>query len=709
MRRLTLMVLLLAFFIFPLTAFADTVQFRLGFKALADQIPDIVGQPLETEHYGPNGDSIQRTTTGLMAWRKADNWTAFTNGATTWINGPNGVQSRPNDQRFPWEADSGQAQAPAAGQNPPDQTPPQPVAQQSGRLVTPVASTSSVPRFGVAEAFRTDASNQLSIGWDRIVMSWSEIQPGGPNDWRADFYFSPQTLQNELNRGRDVVGLLQFTPSWAAQNPADSQRSVPKNLSLPYNDPNNYWAQFAGKIAAHYKGRIDRWVIWNEPEFKPGDKGAGQSYTWMGSDQDYYMLLKRGYQAIKAANPNATVIFGATSYWVDINMGRAPFFKRILDIAAADPEARANGFFFDVTAFNIYRAPDDLLRIFVEMKDAMKAKGIDKPIWLTETNAMPYDDPVTPKPSDGQRVTMSQQADYVAQALAIAAAAGYQRVGWYRITDGGVWQQQEVWGLMRDDGYPRPAFQAFKTMVPLFNGARKISFVPLERDNQPFGTPWPEDPSSYYPNWSVYQVVIDQPDGRRITVLWNATDDQLRVRIPKTGSSAILMDKLGQQYPLTQNSGWYVVDLPSSNVHGPFDPPGYHYIGGQTFVIVEQGVPADAPIQEPRLGDPGSAQPGVQLSLDPPSFKFSPGQTASFALRLRSIEGFNSQMQLSVQNLPAGARVDMPATAYPEDRVKVTVYTDPSLKPGLYANEIFIQASGGGVTAQVPLTLEVVP
>lgn len=79
--------------------------FKLGFKALADQIPDIAGQPLEDEHWGTNGDSLQQTTTGLMVWRKADNWTAFTNGSITWINGPSGLASRRNDQRFEWEQD----------------------------------------------------------------------------------------------------------------------------------------------------------------------------------------------------------------------------------------------------------------------------------------------------------------------------------------------------------------------------------------------------------------------------------------------------------------------------------------------------------------------------------------------------------------------------------------------------------------------------
>ncbi|MHB1161890.1 MAG: COG1470 family protein [Chloroflexota bacterium] len=705
MRRLVLALLLSLMALVPLVVHAESApQFRLGFKALADQIPDVVGEPIEDEHWGPNGDSLQRTTTGLMVWRKADNWTAFTNGATTWINGPFGVQSRPNDQRFDWEAADPAPQSPS-----PAEPRPQPVALQTSRQPAAVASSNSVSRFGVAEAFRNDASTQLGINWDRVILSWSGIQPNGPGDWAADSYLPPSEIQKDLDRGWDVVGLLQFTPNWAAQNPADGQRSVPRNLSLPAGDPNNYWAQFAGRVAAHYRGRIDRWIIWNEPEFRPGDKGAGQSYTWLGSDADYYMLMKRGYQAIKAANPNATVVFGATSYWVDVNMGRQPFFKRILDVAAADPEARTNSFFFDVASFNIYRAPDDLLRIHVEMKDAMKAKGIDKPIWLTETNAMPYDDPATPKPSDGQRVTMTAQGDYVAQALALSAAAGYQRVGWYRITDGGIWREQEVWGLMRDDGYPRPAFQAFKTVAPLFNGARKVSFVPLERETQPFGTPWPQNPNSYYPNWQVYQVVFDHADGRRVTVLWNATDDNLKVRVPKQGSSAVLTDKLGQQYPLVEKSGWYVVDLPSSNVRGPFDPQGYHYIGGQTFVLVQQGVPGDAPIQEPRLGEPGLVQPGVQMALDPAAFKFRPGETARFTLRLRGIEGFGSELRLSVKGLPAGARVEMPSTAFPGDRVNVAVHTEGSLKPGLYVDEIFIEATGGGVTARVPLNLEVVP
>jgi hypothetical protein len=80
------------------------IEFKMGFKALADLIPDVVGRPLAKEQHNPeNGDALQPTTTGMMVWRKADNWTAFTDGATTWVNGPYGVQERPNGDRFKWE------------------------------------------------------------------------------------------------------------------------------------------------------------------------------------------------------------------------------------------------------------------------------------------------------------------------------------------------------------------------------------------------------------------------------------------------------------------------------------------------------------------------------------------------------------------------------------------------------------------------------
>lgn len=124
MSRLSVLIGVLAVSLAILLSGAQSTQaasctFVLGFKAIHDQIPDIVGDCTSDEYHGANGDGLQNTVAwhgkgGLLAWRKADNWTAFTDGANTWVNGPNGLQKRPNDQRFPFENDRPTQPAPAA-------------------------------------------------------------------------------------------------------------------------------------------------------------------------------------------------------------------------------------------------------------------------------------------------------------------------------------------------------------------------------------------------------------------------------------------------------------------------------------------------------------------------------------------------------------------------------------------------------------------
>jgi hypothetical protein len=110
-------VILLVVILAPSTAGAATCQYVLGFATFHGLIPTIVGDCLVDEHHNAdNGDGLQETTGGLLVWRKADNWTAFTDGYRTWVNGPVGLQERLNTQRFPWEADA--ASFPAAPEGP---------------------------------------------------------------------------------------------------------------------------------------------------------------------------------------------------------------------------------------------------------------------------------------------------------------------------------------------------------------------------------------------------------------------------------------------------------------------------------------------------------------------------------------------------------------------------------------------------------------
>jgi phosphohistidine phosphatase SixA len=66
----------------------------------------IVGECRENERHIPgNGNAEQRTANGILVYRAIDGRLLFSNDSRTWINGPQGLVDRPNNQRFPWEGD----------------------------------------------------------------------------------------------------------------------------------------------------------------------------------------------------------------------------------------------------------------------------------------------------------------------------------------------------------------------------------------------------------------------------------------------------------------------------------------------------------------------------------------------------------------------------------------------------------------------------
>ena len=75
--------------------------------------------------------------------------------------------------------------------------------------------------------------------------------------------------------------------------------------------------------------------------------------------------------------------------------------------------------------------------------------------------------------SDGIPTTMDQQAAFAVQAFALAAAAGYRRIGFYQMVDGDPCRQPAVWGVTRDDGSRRPVADALATAFGAFGSFRQ--------------------------------------------------------------------------------------------------------------------------------------------------------------------------------------------------------------------------------------------
>jgi len=187
----------------------DSCRFVLGFEALRELIgPATVGDCLEDEYFNlENGNAEQHTTKGLLVWRKVDNFTAFTDGATSWINGPEGVQSRPNNERFAWEKDP---LPPAAGSLPTSQSPPPPPATPAPRS-TP-AATATRAAEPPSQARPAETAPQTLSGRGRQVTEPFTLEKGlvvvrGNQTGRSNFSAKlVDAAGNEIGLVANVIG-----------------------------------------------------------------------------------------------------------------------------------------------------------------------------------------------------------------------------------------------------------------------------------------------------------------------------------------------------------------------------------------------------------------------------------------------------------------------------------------------------------------------
>jgi hypothetical protein len=78
------------------------------------------------------------------------------------------------------------------------------------------------------------------------------------------------------------------------------------------------FGKWAGVVAQHFAGRVDRYSIWNEPNWK----------TWLGPLKSapaiYRQLYSRGYTAIKKADRRAKVLIGETSPFARRGLSTGP-------------------------------------------------------------------------------------------------------------------------------------------------------------------------------------------------------------------------------------------------------------------------------------------------------------------------------------------------------------------------------------------------
>ena len=307
-------------------------------------------------------------------------------------------------------------------------------------------------------------AREAGIGWVKQIFAWDEIEP------QKSYYFDDKFKKSSWQKYDEIVDLterygmriiarLDLPPAWTR-----------KDNRFPTAPPDNFedYANFVKTIAARYKGRIQYYQIWHEPNIWPewGDRPVDAAA--------YTKMLKAAYEAAKSVDPHIVILSAPLAQTLE----ESPYNLSELRYLDAMYKAGAKGY-FDILLANGYGfdAPPDApadpnalnfsrLKLLREVME--RNSDSSKPVWLNEMawNASPAD-----FPSDKlfwRRVTEEQQAAYTAQAVQLARSWGWIGVlnTWYfrQVGDISVERSEYFFRIVDVDFTPRPLFFALRDL-----------------------------------------------------------------------------------------------------------------------------------------------------------------------------------------------------------------------------------------------------
>lgn len=326
----------------------------------------------------------------------------------------------------------------------------------------PVLLTRSYGDAGLALARAADmgASRlRVNLVWAHAMSQQAAAAPRRPADLTWDFSNLERLHADAARHGLELqVTLTGPAPRWATGN-----------RKIGHRRPRaSEFAEFAGAAATAFAGRIDRWSVWNEPNWNrlltPKRKAPGI----------YRSLFRHGAAAIRAADPRASVLIGelmpgrnsqhstpALEFLRRVACGRCG--RLVADGFALHP------YFFAGPPRKARAADRDIVEIgslgrLTRALDKLRLRrrlvtpsGRKMPVYLTEFGYF------TKGPV---RVTRAKHARWMRQAWRIAERnRRVKQLLQYQLVD--PWPRDVRWrtAVLDRDGSPRPAYRALARLT----------------------------------------------------------------------------------------------------------------------------------------------------------------------------------------------------------------------------------------------------
>jgi hypothetical protein len=333
-------------------------------------------------------------------------------------------------------------------------------------------------RAGVATGWQTlwesDADQNADFAgvqaagatWTTLDIDWNSIQDGGPSTWKWNIATDRAVLAAAAHHIQ-VVGIAGYSPTWARRSdcPSGELHCFPQNASD--------YGRFLGAAAARYgsrstdarlRGTVEVWSLWNEPNHQP--------YSMPKPDPiKYAAMVKSAYAAIKAADPDATVLTGGTAPAPDAADGteykQTTWLQLLYDNGA--------GGSFDGVAMHPYAYPYYVLtdkewnayRQAEFIHNIMAAHGDGaKKVWGTEMGA--------PTGTEAKDLTEAGQAQQVRDYYQGWWNGRFRSFTgpliWFRLRDEVSNPAAQNFGLLRLDRSAKPAYAVFRGLMGLNAG-----------------------------------------------------------------------------------------------------------------------------------------------------------------------------------------------------------------------------------------------
>lgn len=273
--------------------------------------------------------------------------------------------------------------------------------------------------------------------WDAYV-AWPNLEPA-KGKWRFETLDKYVALAAEHHIG--LLLPLGLSPTWASARPQEKSTYQPGGAAEPRSIED--WRAYVGTVVRRYKGRIQAYEIWNEPNLKQ---------FWSGSVDEMITLTREASKIIRGIDPNALIV--------------SPSATQERGVAwLAEFLIKGGGAFVDVIGFHLYVAPqppEATLSLVSNIRQTMaQGGGGEKPIWNTEAGWF------LPKPFPSDLA-----AAYVVREFIVNWAAGVQRVYWYAWDNHG-WVSLET--TQTDSRTLTSAGKAYGVAFRWLSGARMVS------------------------------------------------------------------------------------------------------------------------------------------------------------------------------------------------------------------------------------------